>query len=270
MTQFIKFFTYLSIVVLLMSSCAKKLTETDLPKLPKIKTQELVIKLDSLSKIKPTYFYSKISTHYKDTNNSNSFKTSIRIAKDTAVHAIISFAAIPLVTAKVSTDSILISNKKDKCYIRQSLNYVKETFGVDFDYQNIEELILGMPLGFDSTQKYFQIHNPYQYIISTHKRRALKNEEKLDKEDVSIQYHISKEANSLEGIELYSPSDSTNIKINYNQKERIDVYELPKALNVEIKSPRNRIFIEMNYEKTEVNVPKEMIIVIPDSYEPCK
>ncbi|MES2800299.1 MAG: DUF4292 domain-containing protein [Bacteroidota bacterium] len=267
MTRFIKQLLVVCFGASLLTSCAKKLTDGGQEKLPKVKATELVAVLDSISKLQPKYFYSKVSTRYQDTTRSNSFKTSIRLTQDSAVHTIISFAGIPLITALVTTDSVLISNKKDKCFIRQPLSYVKENFGVDFDYDNIEELILGLPLDYDTTQKYFQIHDPYNYILSSHKEREIKRNED---DEVVLKYFFTNDIKQLRAIEIESPMDTTKITINYVTREQIGAYSVPKNLNVEIRSPRNHIFIDMEYEKTEVDVPKEMIIIIPESYEKCE
>ena len=109
-------------------------------KLPKIKDKELVDRLDSLSKIEPRTFYSKLDINYKDSTTDISFKTSLKIVADSAVSAIITYARIPIVTAMVTKDTITVVNKREKCYTVQSLDYLKTTFGVDFTYENMEEL----------------------------------------------------------------------------------------------------------------------------------
>ena len=76
MNQYIKGFTAVIFGLVLLSSCAKKLTETERVKLPKKKATELVNILDSISHIKPKYFYTKITTHVEDTNRNVNFKTS--------------------------------------------------------------------------------------------------------------------------------------------------------------------------------------------------
>ncbi|MFN5911849.1 MAG: DUF4292 domain-containing protein [Bacteroidota bacterium] len=255
--------------ILLLVSCAKKLTETDRQKLPKRKEKDLIKVLDSISDIHPNWFYTKIGTKFTDTNRNINFKTSIRLTQDSAINALITYATLPVVSAMITKDSVVISNKKDKCYIRQSVSYIKENFAVDFDHRNIEELLLGMPLDFDSTQKYFQINDPYNYIISSHKKRELRRNER-GKEDIVIQYFLNDDARGLKAMQIDSPSDTASIRVDYLQREMIDGYDIPKEVLVQIKSARNHMLIEMSYDKIEINEPKEMILVIPESYGKCE
>lgn len=260
----------LFIGVFLLASCAKKLTEVEKERLPRMKTNELVDVLDSLSDLKPQLFYSKINTKFSDTNRNISFKTSIRLVKDSAINTLITYATLPIVNAMITKDSVVIVNKREKCYIRQSMNYIKENFAVDFNYRNIEEIILGLPLDFDSTQKYFQLNDPYNYIISSHKKRELKKVEKLQKEDIAIKYFLSDDARSLKGMHIESPSDTASINIEYLERQNVSGYNLPKEVFIQIKSPRNNMLINMSYDKVEVNEPKELILIIPESYGECE
>jgi hypothetical protein len=272
LTQRINWIVLLSVPFFLFS-CAKQLTETDDAKLPKKKPQELIQVLDSLSKPKPGFFYTKISTTYTDTNQNISFKTSVRMVKDSAINTLITYARIPIVNAIISTDSVTIVNKRDKCYIRQSLSYIKDNFGIDFNYRNIEELILGMPLDYDTAQKYFVIHDPRNYIISSHKKRELKRIDKQDKvpqrEDVAIQYYLSDDAKSLKGMFIESPEDSTSIRVDYLKRDTVSGYSVPVEVYIRILSPRNDIRIELVYDKVEIDQPQPLIMVIPEGYEEC-
>ncbi len=255
-------------------SCSPKLgttLENSVPveKLPKKKDKELIETLDSLSNIKPKTFYSKLSVDYKDTTRDISFKTSLKIVTDSAVNAIITYAKIPIVTTMITNDTITLVNKKDKCYIIQTLSYIKENFGIDFTYTNIEELFLGRPLDYNVEQKYFVINNPYQYNISSHKKREKKRFERKAKEDIIINYFLTNDAKELKKTIIESPSDSTEITVDYTSRQLEQGINIPKNVLIRIKTPRNNIFLKMEYEKVEVNEPQELIIVIPENYEKC-
>jgi hypothetical protein len=261
--------------LLLFVSCAKKLTEVEKEKLPRKKAQELIEVMDSLSHRKPGFFYTKISTDFADTNRSISFKTSIRMVKDSAINTLITYAKIPVINSIITTDTVTIVNKRDKCYIIQSLSYIKENFGIDFNYKNLEELILGMPLDYDTTQKYFQINDPYNYTISSHKKRDIKKLERQDrhepeKEDIIIKYYLTDDAHGLKGMHIESPSDSTTIKVDYQTREMVQNYNIPKTVNIVITSPRNQMRIALDYDKAEIDQPQPLFLVIPEGYEKCE
>ena len=158
---------------LMIIACSKNNTEGNV-KLPKMKDAELVQALDTLSGLEYSSFYSKISTKYSDSSLNVSFKTSLRIRADSATIMTISYARIPFVNALITTDSVQVSNKKDKCYIKESINFIKEKFGVEFSLKNIEELMMGLPLDFDSEHKYFQMESDVGYTLCSHSKRDLR------------------------------------------------------------------------------------------------
>lgn len=269
MSQFIKVASYL-LVCLLFASCATTKPAKELVKLERKKTNEMLEVLDSLTIRKPDFFYTKLDTKYSDTNRQVSFKTSLRMVRDSAINLLITYSKIPIVNSMITKDSLVIVDKKNKCVIKEDLSYFKETFGVDFAYNNLEEIFLGLPLDYDTTQKYFQIHDPYNYTISSHRKHKIKRSERKVKEDIVIKYILNNQCNHLKGMEVISPSDSTEILVDYKSREMIENYLVPKEVFIRVKTPRNNIFIELTYEKMEINIRQPLIVIIPEGYEKCE
>lgn len=251
-------------------ACSPKILIQNGEKLERRKTNELVETLDSITLQKPTFFYSKISTKFKDTTQSLSFKTSIRMVRDSAMSAIITYASIPVFSSLLTKDELTIVNKRSKCYNKEKLSYFKENFGVNFDYKNVEELLLGLPLAYDTNQRYFQIHDPYNYIISSHRKRDIRKTEKKDLEDIIIKYYLSNDAKNIKRIDLESPSDSTRVQVYYLEREMVQGFSIPKTVMIQIFTAKNKMDIEMNYEKVELIERPEIFVVIPESYEICE
>jgi hypothetical protein len=269
MIQSIKIISFLLFVVLF-SSCSKIETKENFVKLDRRKTSDLLDKLDSISLKKPEFFYTKISTDYNDTTKNISFKTSVRMVKDSAINILITYAKIPIINSMITKDSLTVVNKRDKCVIKKDLSYIKENFGIDFNYKNLEEIILGLPLDYDIQHRYFQINDPFNYIVSSHRKHKIRRSERNAKEDIVIKYYLSSSSNELTGMQVFSPSDSTEIKIEYKSRELIDGFLLPKEVYIQTQTPRNNIVIQMTYEKMEVNQRQPLIVVIPEGYEKCE
>ncbi len=273
-------------LLVVLGSCARRPVVDKPMKLEKRKTSELIHVMDSLSVMRPNSFYTKIKCHFSDTNRRISFKTSIRSIKDSIINPIITYAGIPIVNSIIRRDSLFITNRKDKCAIRTTMNYIKESFGVDFDYRNIEELLLGLPVAYDTAQKYFQINDPYNYIISSHRKRVIRKENKNkhdkdgihqrrnanddDNEDnVMIRYYIHPSLKSISRLVIDSPEDTTHISVDYIDRDTVGTYLLPKEMIIDIVTARNHIVLTMDYDKTEINTPQEIYFVIPEEYGDC-
>lgn len=270
-------------LIILLGSCARRPHQEDSVKLEKKKDHELINAVERLATIRPQTFYSKIKCHYSDTTKSIGFKTSVRILKDSAINTLITYASIPIVNALITPDSLKISNKKDKCAIRTTMRYIEDAFGVDFEYRNMEELLLGIPIAYDTTDKHFVINDPYHYIVSSHRKRKIRREirnNRAERENANrhhpdkdnnfiIQYFLNPDLKSIKRIIVNSPEDTTEITLNYYGRDSLETYLVPQELTVTIVTPRNRIVITMNYDKTEVNQPQEIYFVIPEDYENC-
>ena len=262
----------LFIGLILLSSCAKRLTETAFPKVKRVKTPELVSKLDSLSKIRPDSFYSKISTKYIDTTHSISVKTSLRMISDSALNMIVTYAAIPVVNAIITKDSLKVVNKREKCLVLTDMEFIKDKFGVDFTFKNLEEIILGIPLDYDTTQKYFQINDPHRHIISSHRKRRLRNNDRLvkDDDDVAVEYFINANLKQLDGLKIISASDTTSIDVSYKTWQFVNGINVPEEVIIRVSAPRNNLLMELTYSKVALNEPVELYFIVPEGYEECE
>lgn len=289
MRRCIKAFFFLLLIAQAYSCSHKLLPELPKEKLERRKTSELIAAIDSISHKRPRYFYSKIKCEFTDTNQHRSFKTSIRLVRDSAMNALITYAAIPIVNSMIRPDSVIISNRTEKCVIRRDLDFIREQFGVSFDYRNVEELMLGLPVGYDTTQKYFQIHDPHNYILSSHKKRIVRrelrrpdrdrnndrprregrNNDDDEEEDVILNYYLSDDLRSIKRVFIDSPDDTTAITVDYLSRDSVNGYLVPNDMRVVIVTPRNRIVLTMDYDKSEVNVPVDIHFVIPEEYGEC-
>ncbi|MFM8596802.1 MAG: DUF4292 domain-containing protein [Flavobacteriales bacterium] len=261
-----------SFLLLLTAACKSGETMTQntaLTKLPKLKDKELIDRVDSLSQLEPNTFYSKLNVTYQEGDKEVSLKTSLKIVADSAVNAIITYAKIPVVTAMVTKDSVSVVNKRDRCYSVTSLDYLKEMFGVDFSYENLEEIILGKPLDYHPDQKYFVDNDPFHYSISTHKKRDRKKPERKQRADLMIQYQLTPDALHLKQTRILSIEDSTEVTVEYVERQVIAAFDIPLQVKITIQTPKKSIILVLFYDKVEVNEPQELIIVIPESYEKC-
>lgn len=234
-------------------------------KLPKVADELLLATLDSLSNQEFQFFYAKLTTQYQDSARNVSFKTSIRMVRDSAMGATISFANIPIISAVISKDSVKMTNKQDKCYQLQSIDFLKESFGIDFSHRNMEELLMGFPIAYDKNANYERIKDPYAYLLSTSLK---KGGDKGD--DVKIVYQFNKALNELKSTRIESKADSTTVKIDYLTRQLIDGYSIPEMVKIVITTPKQEIVIDLEYRKPRVNEREAIYFVIPESYEPCK
>ena len=260
---------FIFLTLLLLIGCSKNTTE-GFEKWSKKKNVELINVLDSMSAQSFEYFYLKIQTKYEDSTMNISFKTTIRFIEDSALNTLVTWNRIPIMNSIVTPDSVFVSDKREKCYIKQSMDYFKNSFGVDFNFKNIEELAMGLPLDYDRNLKHYQLNSRVGYVLSTHRKRDIRKIEKKGLKEVFTKYTLSRDLKELKSIEIYSPEDTTTIYIDYNTRQYVDGYLLPKEVTILVVTPGQKIKTRLNYKKIRVNEPETIHFVIPEKYEECK
>ncbi len=255
----------------LMFSCAKQWSETEVKsdKLPKLKERTFVKKMDSLHALRPQYFYSKMKVSFTDKERTVSFKTSVNVVLDSAVSAILSYAAIPIFTAYLDTSDISIVNKKDKCFMNKRITDYSELLGVDLSFDNIQELVFGLPIGYVPGKKYHVINKPNQYILSTHKKRDQKKSEKRNRSNIIYSYALNTRADQLHSTHIFSPLDSLKLDIQYQEWQIKGGVSYPKEMLIDVSGPNTRAQIKMIFNKLKINEPRQLFMIIPEHYETC-
>ena len=246
--------------------CAKQWTDSEgkPEKLPKLKQKQFIAMLDSISMSSPQYMYTKLKVNYKGVDNKGSFKATLKSVQDSAVSAVISFARIPVFSALIDSSSLTILNKKDKCFSVQAINEFSKKFGVDFALHNVEEVIFGHAIGFSFDQKYHMLSDPYQYILSTHRKVGARK-----KKEIVYRYILAPNQRHLESAYISAPMDSTEIEIKYLEWQRADDYLLPKVIEMNIKTRNNIGQIILEYTRLDAVTPEALFLTIPEKYEKC-
>jgi hypothetical protein len=259
--------SWILIGLLFITSCGNR--EGDGAKLPKVDDSALTDALDSLSAQTFDSFFTKVSTKYQDTSRKVSFKTMLRIVADSAVGISVSYANLPIMSAVITPDSLKLSNKREKCYLLESQRYFKESFGVDFTHRNIEEIMMGLPVGYDKNAEYHRVKDPYAYIISSHSKKDALGMGDASKKEMVFYYTLTKDLKNLASTRIESEVDSTVVMIDYQTRQDVDGFMSPNLMKITIITPRQEISIEMEYNKPRINQPEEIYFVIPESYGTC-
>ncbi|MEJ6505629.1 MAG: DUF4292 domain-containing protein [Crocinitomicaceae bacterium] len=254
------------VLCLFISGCAKQWTdsETKPEKLPKLKQKDFITKLDSISLGSPKFMYTKLKVNYKEGDRKFSFKTTLKNAQDSAVIALVSFARIPVFSALIDTSSLTLVNKKDKCYSKDLLLNFSKKSGVDFRYDNIEEVIYGHAIGFSKNKKYHMLNDPFNYKLSSHRKGQNRRHK-----DIVYTYNLHKNQKHLESTHIQIPFDSVEIKVNYLEWQTSEGYLLPKKIVLNLQTPKVSANIQMEYTRIDVLTPEPLFLIIPEKYEKC-
>jgi hypothetical protein len=197
---------------------------------------------------------------------------------DSAFSGTISKGPIIAATYFINKDSVKSTNKMTKCYFTENLSYISSIIGVELEYEEFQNLIVGKPLYLDEDIHYKQVKDKlkHYYILSSHKKRKFKRIDNdklnLDKEknnDIFIKYYLSPDSVNLVKMNIEIPGDTVRIDVNYEKSQLIDNFEVPELTTIKIVHPRDSIFLELNYSKVKINQPKTIKFSVPSTYVDC-
>lgn len=257
-----------AICVVLIASCNRNTGEA-VAEQGSVAEAELVEALDTMSKRQFQSFFSKISTSYQDSSRNVSFKTSAWMVADSASNFLITYASFPIVGALVTTDSVHVTNKREKCYTKASLAFLREQFGIEFTLKNLEDILLGIPTNYDATRTYYQVDSKNGRTLCTHGMKDIEQIKLESSDEIVMYYKLNEDLSELAATTVVSFADSTEINIMYNSREMLEGFNVPTSVSIHIVSPKQDIKVELSYSKTRFNEPENIHFIIPDSYEEC-
>lgn len=258
------------LLFLLTVSCNRNNADAITEEQGTVAAEDVVAALDTLSKRNFDSFYAKIGTSYRDSSRSVSFKTSAWMVSDSASMFMITYASFPIIAAQVTSDSVHVSNKKDKCYSKASLEFLRQQFGIEVSLKNLEDILLGIPTNFDVGRVYYQVDDYNGRMLCTH---GLKDIEKLKAEkssEIVTYYGLNENLSELKSMTVVSFADDTEVFVSYNSRELVDGFNVPNSVSMRIISSKQEIKVDLDYSKMRVNQGESIHFVIPDSYEECK
>ncbi|MFM7595242.1 MAG: DUF4292 domain-containing protein [Flavobacteriales bacterium] len=253
--------------IILCNSCARNHAVANIPVAnPSVISDVLPEKtrwVDSIHNQDWMWMYGKYTTNFSDGTKKFTFKTSIKCTKDSAMNALISIASLPIFNAMATTDSLFFVNKKDRCFGKKSITSFKELLGVELSLKNIQELFLGLPLGYNQSIEYTDSLSAFG--DSSYVRGLLAGDK-----TIGYCYASSVKTPRLAWQEITSKADATTARIQYLSWQRHKDLFVPSSFNVSIITPERNITVLFTYDKFELDLPQEIYIQIPDDYAPCK
>ncbi len=182
-----------------------------------------------------------------------SFDTDIRVKKDELVWISVKKFGFEVGRMLIKPDSIFAIDKWNGQYMKESLDYLKKTYDVPFEFQDIQAIICGNSLvGNQKPVKATKLNE--NYILTT-KSKDLTIVHVLDSEfKTSKSKMMSRDSQSVV-CEFSDYKSEGNIISSYFRKYSMLDNNNPKY------------YLELNLKKLSINKPQKIQFKIPESYE---
>jgi len=169
-------FTLLVIVMTAMSACRKPkevVRETPV----KNRTAGYLLKRYAENKYAFDWLGMKVDASFGTGDNSDSFKATIRMRKDSAIWvSIVPALGIEMIRVMITPDSFKYLSKipENKFYYTGGFDEIGRLIGIDFDFEMLQDLLVGNAIGLEKDEQRFrsEIDDNDYLLISKYRRKV--------------------------------------------------------------------------------------------------
>ena len=188
------------------------------------------------------------------TEGTQKFNMNIRLRRDSVIWMNVKKVSVEAGRVLITPDSLYFINRLDNQYAVASLDYARERLGLPGDFGQLQDLLLGNPV----------------FIVESLTAKVLRDRYRLSGEDRRFEaeyyldgdYRLRKFVNQEPGLSRqltavlddYRPVDSTRA---FSHLRQFTLYS-PES---------DRVELEMEWSKLELDVPKSLPFRIPPRYE---
>ncbi len=172
-------FFYLALVVIVMSamSACRQPKEVVRETPVKNRTAGYLLKRYAENKYAFDWLGMKVDASFGTEDNSDSFKATIRMRKDSAIWvSIVPALGIEMIRVMITPDSLKYLSKipENKFYYTGGFDEIGRLIGIDFDFEMLQDLLVGNAIGLEKDEQRFrsEIDDNDYLLISKYRRKV--------------------------------------------------------------------------------------------------
>ncbi|MBO9573844.1 MAG: DUF4292 domain-containing protein [Chitinophagaceae bacterium] len=264
------FLLFVAIAIAAMSCRSTKTIQTAISKKDSVKTKvDSSSRRDSINFIQQTYagvmrnnidfntFSAKIKVDFEGADGKkNDFIAMLRLQKDSvlwvSINALLGIEAFRIL---ITPDSVKVLNKLDKVVQLRSMNYLQDITKIPFTFKELQDLVMGNPIYFDSTIDSYRKEGDIVSLLNT--GTLFKHLLTISTTDYLVQHSKLDDINPVRGRTanvVYGDYETKNGR-SFSTFRKITVSE------------KSKLDIEMKYKQYDFNIPLNFPFGIPKNYK---
>ena len=217
------------------------------------------------------YLNSKFSIAYQKGKKKTDLRGQLRIRKDSLIWISLSPAmGIEAARISLSNDSIKFINRLNKTFIAGKYQMLDSLIRTSVDYSIIEAMLIGNDLTQYDVDKFKASVDGGLYRITIQKRTKIRKYMKRGEIDSKVLVQniwLDPENFKIRQIEIKElGDDSKKLQVFYNKYQAVENQLFPSEVRIEIVA-ENKVTIDINFGKTELNQPLKFPFRISKKYK---
>lgn len=267
-----KSLTFIFLIAVMFSGCKSRYGAEGKPdrKVGNKKIQFILSQIEQNEAGSPKMLSFRANTEVKTLEKNTSFKTSVRMVKDSVIWMSITAYSYEVARVLATPDSIKYVSRTDKKYYVGGYEFVKNKLGVDFSFYDLQSLLLAHSFGLETEGEINKRNSKNSYVLSSINKRKLKKMQKgkeLYPEDIEVLYTnwVNPETFQVEKVSLLDISSQHQASIQYLTFENIEQYVVLSSFKMDIIA-KEKVEISSSFSKFQVNEPLKFPFKISSKY----
>lgn len=256
---------------------------------------ELLARLADGTLHPPRYFSAKADIALQTPAGKRSFKAHVRLVRDSAAWFSVTPAlGIEVARAMLTPDSLLVLDKIHDQYWAGDTAKAKARFGIQPNLGLLQDALLGLPIGLDTTEKYRAGREDGQYTLASRERRkfiraaedmavgdTLPNdkdmrERRLErtlrraerKELMVYKYWIDPDSMVVNRVLISELAHDQQADVRYIQRKTVDGHSIPTSVALSLSAPGQTASGTMLLDRVKLDGPLSLPFRIPEKFTP--
>jgi len=202
-------------------------------------------------------FRSRVKTTYDDGKRSQQVIVNIRMEKDKAIW-ISANMLVPIAKILITPIKVSFFEKFQKTFFEGDITFINNQFNTNFDFEDIQNLLIGLPLADLNRGRWETISHPKYYILTP----------KSSKMQLRPTFFYDPSDFSLREQRFLVSETMQSLTIKYINYQRLEGEFLPREIEISLFDGRDLKRITLEY--TRVDFPDQLSLPfkIPDGYKP--
>jgi hypothetical protein len=249
-------FRYIIIIVLLYGCGPGKNLTSTVGEIPEMRTKQILKKhIKQHAKFNTLQCKLKIELFQNSKAQSNTVTLRMDRGKTIWINAFLNMIRI-----KITPDRVQMYNKIDKTYFDGDFSLIKQLLGIDLDFSNLENLLLGDTFFKHNSSSLNQVKDNSGYTLKPYK---------LDP-TLNVLYRINPFYFKMKTQEISHLKEEIRLKVNYDDFQEINQQLIPSKMAITINEKQNNTFIRLNLKSVSLNQSIRFPFKLPKGYKLLK
>ncbi|MGB2257269.1 MAG: DUF4292 domain-containing protein [Flavobacteriaceae bacterium] len=245
-------FRYIIIIVLLYGCAPGKNLTSTVGEIPEMRTKQILKKhIKQHAKFNTLQCKLKIELFQNSKVQSNNVTLRMDRGKTIWINAFLNMIRI-----KITPDRVQMYNKIDKTYFDGDFSLIKQLLGIDLDFSNLENLLLGDTFFKHNSSSLNQVKDNSGYTLKPYK---------LDP-TLNVLYRINPFYFKMKTQEISHLKEEIHLKVNYDDFQEINQQLIPSKMAITINEKQNNTFIKLNLKSVSLNQSIRFPFKLPKGY----